>query len=45
MQRCELAIECCVCNVPFCPYQDDDWKEEDEWDEDDSEYGHHEDGF
>ena len=32
MQRCELAEECCVCNVPFCPYEDDDydyWSNED----------------
>lgn len=20
MQRCELARECCECNMPFCPY-------------------------
>lgn len=24
MQRCELAEECAVCNVPFCPYSDGD---------------------
>jgi hypothetical protein len=24
MQRCELAEECCVCDVPFCPYSDED---------------------
>ena len=23
MQRCELAEECCVCDVPFCPYEDE----------------------
>lgn len=34
MQRCELAEECCVCNVPFCPYEDMDF-DADEWDEED----------
>ena len=24
MQKCNLAKECCVCNVPFCPYDSDD---------------------
>lgn len=24
MQRCELADECCVCDIPFCPYSDGD---------------------
>lgn len=38
MQRCELAEECCVCDVPFCPYEDEgfdaDAADEDEFDED-----------
>ena len=38
MQRCELAEECCVCNVPFCPYnyldERDDDTEEGWWEDD-----------
>lgn len=39
MQRCELAEECCVCNVPFCPYnyldeRDDEDTEEGWWEDD-----------
>lgn len=24
MQRCELAEECCICDIPYCPYSDRD---------------------
>jgi hypothetical protein len=44
MQRCELAVECCVCDVPFCPYSDgdilvdgmypDEWGDDEDEDED-----------
>ena len=37
MQRCELAEECSVCNVPFCPYSNivapNEAYEIEEWDE------------
>ena len=40
MQRCELADECCVCNIPFCPYDSEDYgQEEEEWYEDDDDEG------
>ena len=38
MQRCELARECCECNMPFCPYAGEvmeDGLYPDEYEEDD----------
>ena len=37
-QYCELCIECCVCNIPFCPGDavvegEENWEDEDEEDE------------
>ena len=29
MHRCELAAECCVCNVALCPYPI--WDDEDDY--------------
>ncbi len=47
MQRCEVAEECCVCDVPFCPYSDgdilidgmypDEWGDGEDEDEDEEE--------
>lgn len=33
MQRCDLAPECAVCNVPFCPYSSEDYGQNDTEDE------------
>lgn len=46
MQRCELAVECCVCDVALCPYDDDEeryLRGELEWDEISHEFIHPED--
>lgn len=38
MSHCELAKECCVCNVPFCPYDIEDGQDgPDEWDAEEEE--------
>lgn len=46
MQRCELAAECCVCNVAICPWDMEEnayFRWEAEWDEAAHEYRYHED--